>query len=236
MKTKSSIHIAPGRNSYFAHNSRESFSHSQVFSAEGNTYVANAKTAEQIYKNELDKRSEVYTQRTRQKLQKKTVTHLSAIINLLDHHAIADLKPICRHLVKTLDTKILQVAIHKDEGRLTHSITGENMVSGIDFFMNPDNDRIYKDKEYTEIFDISNWEAKKNIHAHVEFLGIDSNGNAIKRNKLNKYYLMELQSLVAKSLGMERGKRTKSYTQEQMVEIKSMMKSSDEHVSKQRLW
>ncbi|MBD3843728.1 MAG: hypothetical protein IE909_18000, partial [Campylobacterales bacterium] len=45
----------------------------------------------------------------------------------------------------------------------------------------------------------------KNYHAHIEFLGLDSKGNSIKR-KIKKKDLIEIQTDVAKLLEMERGR------------------------------
>lgn len=232
MISKSSIHIDHGYRGNYAHNSRESFSHSQVFSDEKNEYDNNVEVAFEKYERELSLRGAEYLKKTGQRLQSKTVTHLSAIINLLNHHSFDDLGLICNHLEKTLDTIITQLAIHRDEGKLIHILTGEKLTSGIDFFMNLSNNKLFYDKEYTEELDETKWKVEKNYHAHIEMLGIDSNGNAIKRNKLNKYYLMELQNFVAVTLGMERGKCVESYTKEQMRNIKSEMKQREEYTNK----
>jgi len=51
----------------------------------------------------------------------------------------------------------------------------------------------------------------KNYHAHIEFMGLDSKGNSIKR-QLKRKELIELQTTVANLLGMKRGT---NYTAEQ---------------------
>ena len=50
-----------------------------------------------------------------------------------------------------------------------------------------------------------NGEKIKNYHAHIEFMGLDSKGNSVRR-KLDKKALIELQSDVASILEMQRGK------------------------------
>ena len=50
-----------------------------------------------------------------------------------------------------------------------------------------------------------NGEKIKNYHAHIEFMGLDSKGNSVRR-KLDKKALIELQSDVANILEMQRGK------------------------------
>ena len=54
-------------------------------------------------------------------------------------------------------------------------------------------------------------EGKKHInkHGHILFSGLDSDGRAVKRNKLNIHVLRELQTETANILGMERGTRGK---------------------------
>ena len=201
---KSSAHIATSKNGAITHNSRENFSHSVVFTDEKNECTATTKEAYKIYRAELKKRAEAYTARTGQKLQKKTSTKLSTVINLEKHHTLKDLEPLINHLEKTLDTKVFQVAIHRDEGTLINKDTGKELYSGKQFFLNPDDKKLYYDKKYTKEIDLSKYEIRKNYHAHIECLGLDSNGYAIKRNKLHKHFLKELQDITAKELNMER--------------------------------
>jgi len=166
---KSSIHIQSGNAGFLAHNSRERATKNSIFFDEKNECSHTQKEAFSIYRNELEKRSEAYTKRTKQKIQKKVITHLSAIVNLEQHHTLKDLQPLINYLEKTLDTKVFQVAIHRDEGYID-----------------------------------DNKNVKKNYHAHIEFLGLDSDGASV-RKKLTKKYLSELQNETAKILKMERG-------------------------------
>lgn len=217
---KSSVHIAPGAGGYFSHNSRESYSHSQVFFDEKNEISCTQKEAFETFRNLIAERSQRYKERTGQKLQKKTVTHLSAVVNLEKHHTLSDLKPILDHIEQKLDTKIVQVSIHRDEGKLVNRETGEIRTSGEHFFANPADQKLYWDKKYTKAVDMSEWKIEKNYHAHLEFVGLDSNGKSIKRG-LTTTFFRKLQDVAADSLGMERGERSvPTYTSEQMREIK----------------
>jgi len=181
-KAKSSIHFAKGAEGYFSHNDRSTPTKNSIFNDEKNEVSCSAIEAFKVYREELSKRAEAYTARTGQKLQKNAVTHRSAILNLHAHHTLQDLQPIINKIEKDLDTKVLQVAIHRDEGHID-------------------------DKG----------EAVKNIHAHLEIMGLDSNGislaqnsfgddNKKKRKRLDSTYYRELQDFVAKTLKMERGK------------------------------
>jgi DNA repair exonuclease SbcCD ATPase subunit len=165
----SSIHIEEGKAGFFAHNSREQKTVNAIFTDEENFVSCDKKTAFEIYRNELEIRSAAYTKRTNQKLQSKTKTHLSAIVNLNAEHTQEDLIKVCNYLEQTFDTKIIQYAIHRDEGHIADDGT-----------------------------------QKKNYHAHIEFMGLDSLGGAITQ-KLKKKQLSELQTQVAELLQMDRG-------------------------------
>jgi hypothetical protein len=169
MAAKSSIHIEAGSPGFFRHNDRSQPTNNSIFRDEKNEVSRSAKEAFQLYREELAKRTAAYTERTGQKLQKRTVTHLSAIVNLNQRHTLDDLQPLIEHLEKELDTKVFQAAIHRDEGHVAEDGT-----------------------------------AKKNYHAHIEFMGIDSDGRSV-RKKLTKKFLSNLQTKTAEILQMERG-------------------------------
>ena len=65
---------------------------------------------------------------------------------------------------------------------------------------------LFRDKKYTQKINLDEYNIVKNYHAHIEFLGLDSKGEAIKRNYMSKYNLSQLQTFVAQELKMERGK------------------------------
>jgi len=165
---KSSIHIATGNSGFLSHNDRSRKTKNTIFPEHENEIFNDAKSAFGIYREELKKRSAAYTNRTGQKLQKKAITHLSAIVNLNENHTMEDLKKLGSFLEKKLDTKIFQMAIHRDEGHVDHD---EKIV---------------------------------NYHAHIEFLGLDTKGQSI-RKKLDRKTLIELQDQTAKILEMKRG-------------------------------
>lgn len=161
----SSIHIEAGHGGFFAHNSRESHTVNSVFTDEPNFCSCSKEQAFKTYRSELEKRTEAYTDRTSQKLQKNVLTHLSAIVNFNKEHTPEDMQKVCDLLERRFDTKVIQFSMHRDEGK------------SID---------------------------DKNYHAHIEFMGLDSKGESVRR-KLDRPTLRELQSDVAKLLKMERG-------------------------------
>lgn len=167
---KSSIHIEAGHAGYLAHNDRSEKTVNSIFKNTKNEVWNDKAKAFSIYRKELSKRTKAYTKRTKQKLQSKSITHLSAIVNLNSNHKMSDLKKIKLLLEKELDTKVFQLAIHRDEGHI-----------------NDDKKEVV------------------NYHAHIEFMGLDSDGHSV-RKKLTKKCLSDLQSDVAMVLEMERGK------------------------------
>ena len=209
---QSSIHIQKASAGSVHHNSRENYSKSVVFNDEKNELWNNSKTAFTIYRDELKVRSEAYSNSTGQKLQSRAVTHLSAVINLEQHHTMKDLEKIKEHLEKEFDTKVFQMAIHRDEGKIRSKTTGEYLVSGTDFFYNPDDNKHYFNKRtenkkhiFENELNINDYVIEKNYHAHIEMLGLKSDGKAIRQD-MNRFKLSKLQDFVAESLQMERGK------------------------------
>ncbi len=198
----SSIHFAAGHSGYFDHNSREAETNNAIFKDEKNYCSANKKEAFEIFNKELKLRKEAYENRTGQKLQKNTTTHLSAIFNFNKDTTVEQAQKVCEYLEKKLDTKIVQLAMHRDEG---HIIEVES-------------------QELHEKIEI------KNYHGHIEMLGLDSNGNSIRR-KLDKPTLRKIQTDVANILGMERGRET-SYTKEEYKIITSHMLPENEYATK----
>ena len=219
---KASIHIQKASGGAITHNSRENYSKSVVFKDEKNELWNDKKSAFQIYREELKNRVEAYTNRTNQKLQKTAVTHLSAVVNLEQHHTLKDLENIKEELEKVFDTKVFQMAIHRDEGKIKHKETGEYLVSGIDFFYNEQDNKYYtkKDKnKYENELNIYEYDIEKNYHAHIEFMGLDSQGQAI-RQKMNRFVLSNLQDFTAQTLDMERGNN---------YQVKKSVKRLDTH-------
>lgn len=190
----SSIHIEAGSGGFFAHNSREASTNNSIFKDEENYCSCNKKEAFEFFRREIEKRKNVYTKKTKQKVQKSTKLHLSAIVNFNKDHTPDDIQKVCDYLEEKLDTKIIQFAMHRDEGH-THKDT-----------------------------------VIKNYHAHIEFLGLDSEGKSI-RKKLDKPFLKQAQTDVAMILEMERGNES-GYSKEVYREIQKKLKPLAEYSNK----
>ena len=124
---KSSIHIENGNAGFLAHNDRSKATVNSIFKHNKNEIWNSKEDAFKMYRFELAARSDAYTKRTHQKLQKKTTTHLSAIVNLNQNHTLDDVKKVASLLERELDTKVFQIALHRDEGHINDE--GEEVVN-----------------------------------------------------------------------------------------------------------
>jgi cysteinyl-tRNA synthetase len=174
----------------------------------------NAKKAVAEFHKELGKRIVKYEKRTGKKLPKNTIKHISAIVNLDERHGPDDIQKLIKYLEEKLGTKVIQVAIHKDEGYINEN--GERHI---------------------------------NYHAHIEMVGLDNEGRSI-RKKLDRKTLREIQTDIAKILGMERGqdvrktrrKRLNTYQykeamrikEAEIAELKKELKNKEEIIKKLR--
>jgi len=113
-----SIHIEKGHVGEFFHNTREKNTVNSIFDPSKNRTTTTAKQAIELYREELKNRTEAYTKRTGQKLQKKTATLLSAIVNIKPDTSLEDLEKLSKKLEEKLGTKVVQISIHRDEGHL----------------------------------------------------------------------------------------------------------------------
>ena len=118
MNNISSIHIEKGHVGEFFHNTREKPTMNSIFDTSKNITTTTAKQAIELYKKELEIRTSEYTKRTGQKLQKKTATLLSAIVNIKPTTTLKDLENLAKKLEDKLGTKVVQISIHRDEGHL----------------------------------------------------------------------------------------------------------------------
>ncbi|MPB31448.1 hypothetical protein YZ09_007255, partial [Campylobacter fetus] len=205
----SSIHFASGHAGYFAHNSRESHTNNAIFSDEQNYCSATNSEAFEVFKQELSIRSNAYFERTGQKLQKNTQTHISAIFNFNKDTTPEQAHKVAEYLENLLDTKVVQLAMHRDEGHIIED----------------DNQDMHDALKHLKVDN-----AIKNYHGHIELMGLDSKGYSI-RKKLDKPMLREIQTEVAKILGMERGRDT-SYSKEEYQKITNELKPQNEYADK----
>ena len=113
-----SIHIEKGNLSFCFHNDRSKPTANSIFDDEENEVNRNALEAIELYRKELERRTKAYTKRTGKKLQKNTIIHLSAIVNLNKEHTLEEVKRVADFLEETLGTKVFQIAIHRDEGHV----------------------------------------------------------------------------------------------------------------------
>ena len=154
---------------HFLHNSREKPTINSIFSTEKNYTNVDGRTAIKNFWKEFSIRSKKYTEKTNKKLPKNTIKHISGIFNIDENTTKKQIENVIKYLEKSLDTKVIQYSIHKDEGHIDE-----------------------------------NNNKKINYHVHLEMVGLDSNGRSV-RKKITRQFLRNLQTEVARILGMERG-------------------------------
>ena len=201
---KSSIHLQTAKGGTILHNARENYSKSVVFTDEKNELWNDSKTAFKLFRDELEIITKAYTERTGQKLHKTTSTMISGVVNLEQKHTLKDMEKIKDYLEKEFDTKVIQMSVHRDEGKLINKENEDlKLVSGKDFFLNAKDNELYFDNKFTKKINMDEWKIEKNYHGHFEMLGLDTQGKTL-RKKMNIVKLSKLQDFTAQSLGMER--------------------------------
>jgi len=123
-EAKSSIHIEAGNISVLKHNDRSIPTINAIFNDEANEYDITGSKALQKYHRLLKPRIEAYTKRTGQKLNKRTITHLSSIVNIKKTTTMKELRRLAIRLEILYGTRVFQIAIHRDEG---HIKDGQNI-------------------------------------------------------------------------------------------------------------
>ena len=182
---------------YFYHNSREKPTVNSIFKDAKNYTNVNAQTAVKKFYNILGQRIVNYEKNTGKKMQKKTIKHISAIVNLNKEHTASDIKKLIKYLEEEFDTKVVQYSIHRDEGHINE-----------------------------------NGEKIHNYHAHLEMVGIDSQGKSIRR-RMTRQTLINLQTQVANILNMERGQSVRKTKRKRLntYEYKEAMKLKNEELA-----
>ena len=126
---------------------------------------------------------ENYRQKFGQKLQAKSYTW-EAVVNLNKEHTLEDVQRLVKEIEKETGFTGVQIAIHRDEGRVERGTPIYNLHAHITFFTL---DRQTGEQLY-----------RKQVTEKQKERGIQP---------MNRERLSKLQDITAKTLGMERGKR-----------------------------
>jgi len=143
------------------------------------------------------------TGRTMQKLAEKNFVQ-EAVLNLEENHTLDDVKKVFEDLQKEFGGfEVFKIAVHKDEGYFYHKNEELEYRPNRDIFFNENDKSFYLDKNHTQEADLNQFEKRYNYHAHVLFTKFDISKG--KNARLNKSDMRKVQTITAKSLGMERG-------------------------------
>lgn len=213
----SSIHIETSKASALIHNER-------VFSPDylitNDKSVNDKKHYDNVHISELEKLAKIDYQKhsiNNRKLPSNATLIKEAVINLEAHHNLNDLEKVKDTLENEYGYKITDISIHRDEGYIftetKNYIMGRNQYKNLDetphiaeldlkdnkfYEWNLNNNKWVKGEE------IKDYKIEKNYHAHIVMLNYDFSKHRTIRNNLKD--LSKMQTLVARDLGMERGK------------------------------
>lgn len=147
--------------------------------------------------------SKEITGRTMQKLAEKNFVQ-EAVLNLEENHTLDDVKKVFEDLQKEFGGfEVFKIAVHKDEGYFYHKKEELEYRPNRDIFFNEKDKTFYLDKNHSKEADLNQFEKRYNYHAHVLFTKFDMSKG--KNARLNKSDMRKVQTITAKSLGMERG-------------------------------
>jgi hypothetical protein len=176
------------------------------------TYLIDPDSTENTYKSFLS--AEEYLEAamlaakkiTGRKMQQKAIDNFTqeALINLESFHTIADVEKVFIELKKEFGGfELFDIAIHHDEGYLYHREKDLEFRPNRDIFFNTSNQKFYLDSKLQEEADLTEFDKRYNIHAHVRFSKF--NMTTGKNPRLQKSDMSKIQTITAKSLGMQRG-------------------------------
>ena len=150
-----------------------------------NEVDVSAKFADEKIKDLYSKAKENYQDKFGQKLQAKSYTW-EAVINLNKEHTLEDVQQLVKEIEKETGFTSVQIAIHRDEGRMERGTPIYNLHAHVTFFTLDQNtgQQLYR-KSITP----KQKEQQPNL------------------KPMNRERLSKLQDITAKALGMERGKK-----------------------------
>jgi hypothetical protein len=187
---RSSINIQKVNFSSFEHNNRnykpnylietglknEYFNNGSFPLIEVNNKYGNYKKPD--FKAIEDDLKQKYTNSVGQKPQKNTEFFKEAVFNTSEKTTKEHIKKMCVALKKEFNITVINVAHHKDEGRIVDTVDEKGN---------------------------KNSKIKVNFHAHLIFLNVDRETG--KSLRLKKADLVKMQTVVAECLELERGER-----------------------------
>lgn len=213
----SSIHIGTSSSGALIHNERI-FSPDYLIS--NDKKINEYKSYTNLHISELEIRAKEDYQKhsiNNRKLPKNATLIKEAILNLNENHTLKDLEKVKDTLEKEYGYKISNISIHRDEGYIytdTKNYTmGKNQfknleetphIAELDLKDNKFYEWNFNNNKWVKGEEIKDYKIEKNYHAHVVMLNYDFSKHRTIRNNLKD--LSKMQTLVAKDLGMERGK------------------------------
>ena len=204
MEMKSSFHALNVTNHSSEHMMRET----KV------TYLIDPVSVKNEYKkfnNDIEdfklKAQESYWTIKKQKMQKKQFNTLikETVINIKKDTTVKDIEKVFTNLNSEFGGyTVFEIAIHKDEGYFYNRDESLEYRPNADIFYNENDKSFYLDRQLNNKADISKFEKRYNFHAHVIYSPFDLKTG---KGRATKADMEKLQTIVADTLGMQRGER-----------------------------
>ena len=154
---------------------------------------------------------------TGRKMQKNTEPIREAVVNLEPHHDMKDLKRLASVLKASHGIECFQIHIHRDEGKSRRELNYHaHMV--FDWVERDPNAIVIQQRKI------------KNAPCAGMFENVQVKGQG-KTKKLNKADLSQIQTLVAKTLGMERGELKENSNRQRLEPIEYKRKQEEKRVA-----
>lgn len=254
---KSSFHSQSGTKHSLEHMERKS---KVTYLLVHDSKVNENKSYENIekFKEEAEK---IYKEKIGQKMQPKAKENLvkEAVLNTKPNTTIEDIEKTFKNLNKRFTGHhILATSIHRDEGvfidskydledlqysssnlswrniKLDKDVTNEviDYAPNRNIFYNQEDNNWYFDKKFENKADVSKFQQKINYHAHVLYSNF--NKDTGKTARMDRNDMRELQTIVADSLGMQRGqefsknKRMNHWQLKKSIDAKRELKLSNQ--------
>ena len=210
------------------------------------TYLIDPHSKENEYKSYLfpddflEKAKLLAKEKTKRSMQKLAIDNFvqEAVLNLNEHHSLSDVEQVFKDLKAEFGGfEVFDIAVHKDEGYFYNIEEKLEYRPNADIFYNEKDKQFYLNKELTNIANMDLFEKRYNYHSHILFTKFDKEKG--KNAQLKRADMRKIQTIVSKSLGMQRGeefskaKRQNHWQLKQQADIKrSVKKEHQEEINK----
>ncbi|QDD68173.1 hypothetical protein [Caminibacter pacificus] len=210
MKRLAAVTILPTSTLELTHNARDGDKKvdSSIFPKDENVVIpASSQEAKERYKILIKERKKLYEEKFKRKLHPKTKKLLSAVVVLDKHHTIEDVKKVAKYFEDKLNTDVIQIALHRDEGYIDED--GNKVINhhahivflGLDKEARSVRRKIDKkflyqlQKDVSEMLNMPKLQNTPKLAPHVNLKKINFEKKILKENHTLKEKLYEMEQI-----------------------------------------